>query len=314
MSVLVTETDRFVHSCEFKLESSIDLQFQFPITEFTKHTIGHYKSFLYKREKGTFIYRILDAKLLANRYLVIFFQFTNKKSADPAFARIDNGQSRIVQKAPNEGGACTNHLVIDTQPIQGGHNTYNAILESMQGLSRTTICDILNALIRTIKYQDPDDKNVTHTPKVSLRFLAKMNFEQQLKEGKVKTIVAYKDSVKKSTMLDDDSMSIEYKQVSTLEFSKPSAMSMIFDSLARISKFSKEQGYNRIKITHEKNKITQSSDYYLDDIEDKNYQETADDIRLAPFTERYKIELNLPIKICDSKYHSELVNKMISHL
>lgn len=320
MSILYSDDRRFIYSCEFKISSSADSSFHIPITEIVNHLKSGFKNIVYKRDNGNSIYRILQTKVINNRYLVLFLQYTNKISSDPAFADVITGKSRIVKKNINEGGACAAHLVIDTNaPNSSFPNCFTASLEEMQGLSRGAVEDLLNYAVRSIAYQDPNDKNKTHTPKIDITFLATNNFEEQFATGKIKSVTAFKYESVTSSVLDpdeDEETEIKYKETHRLEFGRVSTgiINEAFSKLAKYAKLSKQKGYDRLKVTHEMDRKTQSSDYNLDGIEDLTTEQTAQDIRLSPFAMKERILLDKPIYLCDHKWHSELIRKMIKSL
>lgn len=320
MSILYSDDRRFIYSCEVKLNSKDDANFHIPITEIVNYLKANFKQIVYKRDNGNSIYRIIKARLISDRYLVLFLQYTNKISSDPAFADVITGKSRIVKKNDNEGGACTTHFVIDTHAPNGSFpNCFTASLEEMQGLSRGAVEDLLNYAIRNIAYQDPNDKNKKHTPQINITFLAANNFEEQLKTGKIKSVTAFKYEVIQSDVLDpdeDEETEIKYKETHRLEFGKVSngIINETFNKLAKIAKFSKSKGYDRLKVTHEIERKTQSSDYNLDRVEDLTNEQTAQDIRISPFAMKERILLDKAIYLCDHKWHSELIRKMIKSL
>ncbi|MBF0785740.1 hypothetical protein E4T80_09745 [Muribacter muris] len=320
MSILYSDDRRFTYSCEVKISSKDDISFYIPISEIVNYLKANFKQIVYKRDNGNSIYRILQAKLIQDRYLVLFLQYINRNASDPAFADTITGKSRIVKKNTNEGGACAAHLVIDTNTLNTLFpNCFTASLEEMQGLSRGAVEDLLNYAIRNIAYQDPNDKNKTHKPQINITFLAANNFEEQLVTGKIKSVTAFKYEAFQSGALDpdeDEETRIQYKETHRLEFGKVNTgiINETFNKLAKLAKFSKSKGYDRLKVTHEVDHKTQSSDYNLDKVEQLTNEQTAQDIRVSPFAMKQRILLDKPIYLCDHKWHSELIRKMIEFI
>lgn len=317
MSILYRDDKRFVYSCEVKIESKSDNTFQFPISEIITYLKQKYRTIVYKRSNQELIYRILKVSLIQDRYLVLFMQHVNKNASDPAFADLMTGKSRLVKKQPTEGGACSAHLVIDTQVANPLFpNQYKACLEEMQGLSKGAVEDLLNFAIRPIAYQDPNSENVKHSPRIALTFFASNTFEDQFKQGKIHSITAFRNESIQSEELDSDEYRIDYRETHRLEF-KPVGLGMIdtaFNKIAMIAQFAQSKGYDRLKVTHESDHKQQSSDYDLQDIEDLSIEQTAQDIRLSPFAMKTPIQLARPIHLCDYKWHSELIKQMIKTL
>lgn len=311
MSILINETERYITHCEFKIHSAKDSNFIFDIQDFVQFILNNYWKKPYFLNHKTEAYRILRARLINNRYLIIFMQYTNQNASDPAFARLQNGKSRIVRKNIGEGVACSAHLVIDTQNTTIP-NRFNAILEDMQGLSRKKICALLNHILSTYKIQDPNNKKITHRPLPILTFYAKNNFEEQLSSGQLEEAVAYKEELQLSPTMDDDAMTISYKEINTLKFKIPSSISSSIKAVAQIAKISREKGYSKIKITHKENKKEQSADYILKN--NMDYETMLEDIRLTPFISKKRIELANPIGICNHKWNSQLIRSMIDSL
>ncbi|QEH25658.1 hypothetical protein [Histophilus somni] len=255
---------------------------------------------------------MLSANLLDNRYLVLYLQYSNGTASNPAFANLINGKSRIVKKEQNEGVACSAHLVIDITPTNNP-NRFHAVLEDMQGLSCRMVCSLINYITKSYKVQDPKEKDKSHKPYARLEFFAKKNFEEQFKEGKLESIVAFKEKKKLSSVMDDDMETIQYKEVHRLEFVKPSLFTEVIAYLAQAARIAKDKGFDKLKITHKNNQKQQSSDY---DLPNHNMDNDAlyEDIRLAPFISKQCIYLDKPIGICNHKWNSQIIRVMISSL
>ncbi|MDW1150548.1 hypothetical protein [Mannheimia haemolytica] len=311
MSILVKENERFIANCEFKLYSSLDDSFKFNINDFTQYILNNYWKKTYFLHKKTSAYRILRARLIQKRFLVIYMQYSNSLAANPAFANLIDGKSRIIAKGKDEGIACSAHLVIDTTPTNIP-NRFKAVLEDMQGLSSKTVCNLINHIVRNYKVQDPSDKNRLHRPYVNLTFLAKNNFEEQLNEGKIDNIVAFRETVELSSVLDDDEEVIKYKEIHRLEFAKPSFKDNPIDYIARAVGIAQDKGFNKLKITHKSNNKTQSANYKFDN--SKDYNELYEDIRLSPFISKELITLSKPLGICNHRWSSQIIREMVKSI
>lgn len=311
MSILINENERYISNCEFKIESVSDRNFEFNINDFVNFILNNYWKNPYFRKRKTEAFRILRAKLVDSRYLVLFLQYTNAKASDPAFAKLDSGKSRIVKKASGEGVACSAHLVINTQSTDIP-NRYNAVLEDMQGLSCRSICDLLNHILRTYKVQDPNEEKKAHRPRTTLTFFAKNNFEEQLSDGELEAVIAYKEELKKSKVMDEPD-TISYKETHSLTFTKPGIIFKPIEYIAKAAKIAKKEGFRKIKITHKANNKEQSTNYAVPE-QDMNDQDMLEDIRLSPFVSKTLISLTKPIGICNQKWHSEIIREMIKNL
>lgn len=311
MSILIKEDERYISNCTFSLQSNLDHNFKFDINEFSKFILSNYWKLTYFRHKKTSAYRILRAKLIKNRYLVLYMQYSNSIASNPAFANLQNGKSRIVKKGTDEGIACSTHLVIDTEETSVP-NRFNAVLEDMQGLSAKAVCSLINHLTRQYKVQDPNDEKILHKPNANITFIAKNNFEEQLNEGKIASIVAFKESVQLSSEMDDDTQTIKYKEVHRLEFSKNSFFTDPIEYIAKAAGFAKEKGFYKLKITHENNNKQQSANYELDN--NISNEELYEDIRLYPFVSKNQIILDKPRDICNHMWCSQIIRAMITQL
>lgn len=311
MSILIKENERYIANCEFKLYSSIGDNLEFNINEFTQYILNNYWKQTYFLHKKTSAYRILRAKLIQNRYLVIYMQYSNSLAANPAFANLIDGKSRIIAKGKDEGIACSAHLVIDTTPTDIP-NRFKAVLEDMQGLSSKTVCNLINHIVRNYKIQDPNNKGKFYRPYVNLTFLAKNNFEEQLNEGKIDNIVAFRETTKLSSALDDDNEVIKYKEIHRLEFSKPSFTDNPIDYIARVTGIAQDKGFNRLKITHKSNNKTQSANYEFD--KNMDYEELYEDIRLSPFVSKELVTLSKALGICNHRWSSQIIRAMVKSI
>lgn len=313
MTILIKENERYTYGCEVYVKSKHDKNFKIPMKEVVDIILKQYRHIIYKRNRGNLAYRLLRANLYKKQYLVLFFQCSNLEGSDPAFANLTTGKSRIIRKNQGEGIACSAHLIIDLKSDSSAYpNRFNAILEDMQGLSRSTIRDYLNHAVCHLKIQDQQDENKVHQPEFEITFLAKNNFKTQLKDGKITSIIAFREEIKQSLSLDDDHTEIQYKEVHRLDFKPPSLLSNPLGYLAHIAQFSHENGYSRLKITHEKEHRQQSADYETKD--NLDYEEVIQDLAITPFIAKKKIQLDKPINVCDHKWHSELIRKMLKQL
>ena len=317
MSVLTSENKRYISSCEFKITSRKDKNFVFNIDDIAQNLINNYPNNVYYRNNKKSAYRVLKAKVIANKYLVIFMQYANKAASDPAFANTINGKSRIIKKNNDEGVACSGHLVInikDNDPLM--KNQFKASFEDIQGLSRNMVCCLINHILSKLKVQDPQDPQKTHTPYVELTYYASNTFEEQLENGKIESIVAYKENISHSCILDnDDNDNIQYKEIHKLEFKTPlkQQLSNPFDLIKKVVGISKELGFNKIKITHESEKKQQSANYSMD-AQEPSIDEVIKDMRLAPFISKEPITLANSLSMCECKWSSELIREMIKRL
>lgn len=308
MSVLIKETERYIANCEFSLRSNLGTFFHFDIKEFAKFILNNYWKETYFRNHRKSSYRILRAKLVEECYLVIYMQYSNGEAANPAFANLNNGKSRIIKKNDDEGVACSAHLVIDITPTDMP-NKFNAVLEDMQGLTRTMVCNLINYISRNYKVQDPNESNKSHKPIANLEFFAKNNFEKQLRDGKIESIVAYQESFKQSSEMDLDG-TIQYKEVHRLEFAKPSILTNPIKYLAATARIAKNEGFYGLKVTHKDNNKEQSGKYKLP-TDEMDPEQLYEDIRLAPFISKQCIILDKPRGICNHTWSSHLIRAMI---
>ncbi|MCW9731943.1 hypothetical protein L5B97_00305 [Avibacterium sp. 20-15] len=313
MTILIKENERYTYGCEVYVKSKNDENFKIPMAEVVNIILKQYRLITYKKNRGNLAYRLLKASLYKEQYLILFFQFSNLDGSDPAFANLTTGKSRIIRKNQGEGVACSAHFIIDLKSDSPQYpNRFNAILEDMQGLSRSAIRGYLNHVVRNLKIQDQQDKNKIHQPKFDITFLAKNDFQTQLKEGKITSIIAFREEIRQSFSLDDEDTKIEYKEVHRLDFKPPSMLSNPLHYLANIAQFSHNEGYGRLKITHEKEHRQQSADYQIKD--SLNDEEVIQDISITPFIAKKKVQLDKPINVCDYKWHSELIRKMLNQL
>ena len=316
MSILTSENKRYISSCEFKIISQKDKNFIFNIDDVINHLIRSYQNNVYYRNGKKSAYRILKAKVIADKYLIIFMQYANKAASDPAFANTINGKSRVIKKNNDEGVACSGHLVInikDYDPLI--KNQFNAYFEDVQGLRRNMVCCLLNHILSKFKVQDPKEDQKIHVPHIELTYYASNTFEEQLNSGKIESIVAYKENISHSCSLDDDNDNIQYKEIHKLEFKTPlkQQLSSPFDLIKKVLGISKELGFNKIKITHESEKKKQSANYSMDEKE-PSVDEVIKDMRLAPFISKEPITLTNSLSMCECKWSSELIREMIKRL
>lgn len=311
MSILIKENERYIANCEFSLRSNSDINFHFNITEFAKFILNNYWKETYFRNHNKSSYRILRAKLIKSRYLVMYMQYSNGNAANPAFANLKNGKSRIVKKGIDEGVACSAHIVIDITPTDIP-NTFNAVLEDMQGLNRVMICKLINYIARNYKVQDPNDSKKSHKPIVNLEFFAKNNFEKQLMDGQLDTIIAYKENSIQSSEMDKDH-TIQFKEVHKLEFAKPTLLTNPISYIATSARIAKEKGFSTLKITHKEHNKEQSGRYDLPENE-MSYDQLYEDIRLHPFISKQCVLLDKPRGICHHTWDSDFIRSMINAL
>ena len=303
MSVLLTENERTLQYCEVILEK--ENQEAVNSQDFQDYLMANFRERGYLlADRGSLVYRILQVED-HDGYLSILCQLTNIKSASPAFADKDTGDSRIVSKGENEGGACTCHLIIDiNNPISS--NMYFAIIEKMEGLPASRLAQLIQAVFRN---------RTNNRTRIKISPYAKYTFGDEIARGRIKNVEAEKVTSNGSEgELDTNIVDFEYQEISKLKFPVITGGNVI-DQLALRFKGAHSKGYCTIKVTSEVNGKTKTSTYDLDKIDTMDSDDALkDDILMTPFSELESIELENPIEICCTNIHTELRNQMISRL
>ena len=99
-------------------------------------------------QKGQrWLVQLADLAILgAGSAAVLLFLGIDKERAEAVYGNIDTLNLRTARKAQDEGGAAAAHLVIDLTPDVASGN-YHAVLEEVEGLSRSLLVPYLQFLI-----------------------------------------------------------------------------------------------------------------------------------------------------------------------
>jgi hypothetical protein len=146
------------------------------------------------------------------RYFALFIAMLDTKSQGKVFAQRKTLKQRTVNKTATEDGEFGCHLVLDRDALDATNCRYYALLESVNGLNRSHISTLLNAVIRQYHngvddglFQGEDlsgardrtghPKTIGYRPLVHLEPLPSTDFISALNAGGLKGVTLRKKQV-----------------------------------------------------------------------------------------------------------------------
>lgn len=161
-NLMASAFERWVGHMELRLHIARRKSDGLPLDEALKRIISIKDNIVDNTyDDGRWIIFLSDIKYYADRnFFAIMFLGVDKDSGDKCYADIRTLDIREIQKLETEGGAVSAHLCISGSPI-AGTNIFQAVLEEVDGLSRTRVIKFLRNIIRSncvFNYRDSEGK------------------------------------------------------------------------------------------------------------------------------------------------------------
>lgn len=319
--MLLGDNDRFVIKCEVSINSYPSDAPDIPLSKCIPILIRKYKDknknndtsdengLIYEMNRGRSGIRLLSIKE-DNDYLYLLFQYANKDVSDPAFTNIKKGTRRVARKEDGEGLGCTSHLIIRKKCKNNKFpNLYDAILEEIPGITRATIGQALNSFLTENNFgfhRKDNKKELKCRPIFKIDFTADKTLEKKLSSGKVCGLVAVRN-YKQNFIDSENKIKIEEQtlRLSTNIGIGGKALHFLKDICDKL----RGMEYTTLRISHrDTNKRTSTNFVSIDKAL------SLQDIAAAQMAERDKVILATPIEVCQTGFHDELINKMVSYL
>lgn len=144
---------------------------------------------LYSKE--TVVYRIRQAFIKDDRYLVMLISCGDKNVSNPSFENFNTGEVRNADRDEDEGQSCAAHMVIDLESLIADKPINTVFLERVPGLSPSRVQMFLRHEIKQIfqkKYRDEEGKEKKYTATLELDGHASHTLRDALESGTLKNI------------------------------------------------------------------------------------------------------------------------------
>lgn len=141
--------------------------------------------------KDTLVYRIRQALIKDDRYLVLLISCGDKNASDPCFENFNTGKVRNADREEDEGQSYAAHMVIDLDPLISDKPINTVFLERVPGLSLTRVQMFLRHEIKQVfqkKYRDEEGKEKKYTATLELDGHASHTLREALQTGTLKNI------------------------------------------------------------------------------------------------------------------------------
>lgn len=143
------------------------------------------------------IIQLCDLKIDSrHKFATVLFLGIDRERAEAVYGNIKTLNLRTAPKLPEEGGAVSAHLVISTVP-DAGSGRHRAVLEDVEGLSRSRLVPFLRSQIRdNIKFVEKlpnGDPKDSEPYLVSEVFMGK-NIADQLNDARLLAVDLIKES------------------------------------------------------------------------------------------------------------------------
>ncbi len=170
---------------------------------------------LYSKE--TMVYRIRQAFIKDNRYLILLISCGDKNVSDPCFENFNTGDVRNADRAEDEGQSYAVHMVIDLEPLASDKPINTVLLERAPGLSPTKVQMFLRNEIKQVfqkKYRDEDGKEKKYTATLELDGHASHTLREALQTGTLKHISLVEHEEKQDGHDEEDYIAEKERHVS----------------------------------------------------------------------------------------------------
>lgn len=144
---------------------------------------------LYSKE--TVVYRIRQAHIKDNHYLVLLISCGDKNVSDPSFENFNTGEVRNADRSDDEGQSCAAHMVIDLESLISDKPVNTVFLERVPGLPLTRVQMFLRHEIKQVfqkKYRDENGKEKKYTATLELDGHASHTLREALQSGTLKHV------------------------------------------------------------------------------------------------------------------------------
>ncbi len=133
----------------------------------------------------------------AKQTVTILLETADKNAPDTRYVNHSTKTKRDFNKAKDEGGGHSAHLVVSLTSEKSGDNVYVCLMEKAPNFPEQRVCSVLNTAIRIVcqggahfEYQKPggSKKQVAYVPHLELHGHASYELQRDLEEGKINSI------------------------------------------------------------------------------------------------------------------------------
>lgn len=189
--------------------------------------------------------------------LILTVHNSDKTATDPAFKNDNTGNVRIEKKKADEGVAVSSHVAISLTPNDKLQTKFDFLLETMTGLSRSTLTPFLKSEIKSasdnlgLEFEDKDtNTNKPYKLAGEINATPSKKFIDELNDGNTSNITGFelvRHNIDKS--FDEDGFYAENITRTYLKRQKP-LKGKIQDIIKSIQKKAKEEEYDEVKIKY----------------------------------------------------------------
>ncbi|GAK26255.1 hypothetical protein [Serratia liquefaciens] len=260
---------------------------------------------VYETNKGKSVIRLLAIQDDPG-YLKLLFQYANQDASDPAFANVKTGETRVEKKRNDEGIGATCHVIIKKTPDNKAFPTsYSAVIEEVPGITRSLISNALTSFLKDSGFsfqRENQKKDLKCRPIVQIEFQASTTLEKSLSTGYLCGLTAIR--YKKESALDDDGLVMIEEEILklTTKFKRGEkavkSIKVAYDKLRGMK-------YSTLRISHrDENKRTTSDNVHI------SKERSLEELATAQLAQRDRAILSIPIDVCQTNFHAELLGKM----
>ncbi len=201
----------------------------------------------------TVLYRIRQAYIKDERYLVMLISIGDKNTSDPSFENLKTGQVRNANKTDDEGQSYAAHMIIDLKNSTPGMSFNKVSLERVPGLSSSIIKMFLRQEIKQVFQQKDLDANNTernYTAILELYSHVSHTLGDALKNGTLKHVSFIQHEVNK--VWDEDDYVFEKERHVSIkikpETSKDKSVSLFNNLIDRFINTSETNKYDTMVV------------------------------------------------------------------
>lgn len=303
---MLKSNERWVLYYEQKLKRHPEDAPSMPLSEVVKDIavrVSKKESFQILRE-GTCAIRIQDIEIDdENQIATMLINLSDKNVSDPVFANLTSGELRIEPKLEGEGIALSAHMCVSLEEQNGLPDVYFCCIESVVGLTRSTIEPFLTHEIKeatSFSFKSENGRDLKCRPIVDMSVHMSKTLQEDLNRGALLGIELYGNLSVKD--FDDDTSVREVRRslsVSTKKLSGEKAFSLI----DRIKNYAMYNGFENIKIRFQEPARKRQKSVWAG-IENK------EDLRDIVYGKDKLIGVRHPLDQCSEKIHQELASEM----